>query len=182
LLNNHTYQIQTQYTLVVDQGIIKGGPTMKDSTIYTQTIENNIIAGTIKITEHEKKFYKLHTCYTFEKGPDGDVVEILQYKEYTYFIEDFTKTYWLKDIMSYIQSETAFSGFADVYGKNIKIFKTSNTAETQQMVSKINANFKNYYYSKNGVLTSQSESNYVSTDYTNPNLTVYFIIRTADDE
>lgn len=180
LLNNHTYQIQTQYTLVIDQGIIKGSPTMKDSTIYTQTIENNIIDGTIKITEHEKKFYKLHTFIEFVTGADGDIEERLVFNGYTESIDDKTKTYWLKDIMSYLQSETVFSGFADVFGKNIKIFKTSNTAETRQMVSKIDANIKSYSYSKSGVLTSQSELNYVSTDYTNPNLYIYLIIRTAE--
>lgn len=182
LLNNHTYQIKTQYTLIIDQGQIKGMPTMKDSTVFTQTIENDVLSGTIKITEQENKFYKLNTFIEFVMDSEGEIIgEKVVYKAYTEHMENYTKTYWLEDIMSYLQPETALSGFADAYGENIKIFKTNNTFETQRMVSKIDAKNKSYKYSQSGVLTSQSESNYVSTDYTNPNLYIYLIIRTSDD-
>jgi hypothetical protein len=181
MLNNQTYQIQTQYTLIIDQGIIKGSPTMKDSTIYIQTIENDIIAGTIKITEHEKKFYKLNTFIDFVPvAGSADFEERLVFKGYIEEIKDKTKTYWLKDFMSYLQPENAPGG-SNAFGENVKFFKTSNTDETQQVVSKIDANIKTYNYSQSGVLTSQSESNYVSTDYTNPNLYIYLIIRTAEE-
>ena len=108
-----------------------------------------------------------------------DIEEKLVYSAYTKSITDNTKTYWLGDVMNYLQDETALSGFEDVYGENIKTFKTNNTVETQNLVSKIEANIKEIHFNQNGTVSSQAEFNYLSTDYSIPNLILYFIIRTV---
>ncbi len=181
IINNQTYQTQTQYTLIIDQGFTKGMPTIKDSTIFTQTIEHDIVSGTLKITEQETKVHKYHTYIEFVDGPDGDVEERLVFNGYTGSIKDFTKTYWLKDIIDYIQPALSGSGMDTSYGKNSLTFKTSNTAETQSVVSKIDGNIKTTQFNASGGVTSTEESTYLSTDYSNPNLYLYFVIRTGED-
>ncbi len=181
IINDHTYQIQTQFSLVIDQGQIKGMPTMKDSTIFTQTIEHDVISGIIKIEEREQKIHKLNTFIEFTNLKGEDVVERLVYNGYVDKVEDKTKTYWLKNFMNYVQPDASVADYKDVYGQNIKMFKTNNSSETQQIVSKIEANHKIYSYSQNGTLSSQSESNYVSTDFSDPNLKLNLIIRIDED-
>lgn len=182
IINDHTYQIKTQYTLIIDQGQIKGMPTMKDSTVYTQTIENDIISGTVKITEQKQKFYKLNTFIDFVIGTDGDVEEKLVYSAYTQSIEDNTKTYWLEDFMSYMIPDSAFVITHDVgFGENTKWFITNNTAETQNVVSKIDANYKKTIFGQNGEVFPTVESRYLNTDFSNPDLRLNFVIRMSEE-
>ncbi len=182
ILNDQTYQIKTQFTLIIDQGQIKGMPTMKDSTIYTQTIEHDIISGIIKVTEDVHNIHKMYTYIEFVAGPDGDFVERIVEPGYTYQIEYRTKTYWLENIMNYIQPETVTSGYKEEYGQNIVMFKTNSTNETQQVVKKIDGSIKTTKYNKDGTVSSVQESTYVGTDYSNPNLNLLFIIRTKEEE
>jgi len=183
ILNGHTYQIKTQYTLIIDQGQIKGIPTMKDSTVFTQIIENDVLPGTIKITEQEHKFHKLNTFIDYVINSQGETIgEKVVYKAYTEQVENKLKTYWLNDFMNYMQPETATTGSSDFgFGENIIQFKTKNTAETQMVLSKIDANYKTTSFGKNGEVFPTVESSYSNTNFTNPNLYIYLIIRSAED-
>lgn len=180
ILNEHTLQIITQFALIIDQGQIKGMPTMKDSTSYTQIIDYDVIIGTMKITEQEQKFHKLHTFIEFTDGDNGDVEERIVWLGYKDILEEKTKTYWLNNFMNYLQPESATKDFQEVYGQNIKMFKTNNTAETQQVVTKIDANYKTTNFNQKGEVSSTVESTYSSTDFSNLNLKLNFIVRTAE--
>lgn len=177
LVDKQTYQIQTQYTLVTDQGQTLGMPTMKDSTIYTQTIEHDVISGIFRISEREHKYHRLNTYIEFVAGTGGDVEERLVYTAYTDKVEDKNKTYWLTSIMNYLQPESSNAGYTDAFGKNIMRFETGNTPETQQVVSKVDGNVITRSYDKNGALVSETQSNYVSTDYSPAGLKVKLIFR-----
>jgi hypothetical protein len=177
LVDKQTYQIQTQYTLVIDQGQILGMPTMKDSTVYTQTIEHNVISGTFRISEREQKYHRLNTFIEFVAGTGDDVEEHPVYTAYTDKVEDKNKTYWLSNIMNYMQPSPSNIGYTDAYGKNIMRFETANTAETQQVVDKVDGSVISRSYDKNGALVSETQSSYVSTDYSTSGLKVNLIFR-----
>ncbi len=180
IINNSTYQIKSQYTLIIDQGFIKGMPTMKDSTIYTQTIEHDVFTGSLKVTEHENKIHKLHTYIMLVAGEDGEIEEKLGFNSYADFIEDKTKTYWLKNILDNVQPKSVKSGWEEAYGKNISVYETANTTATQQVVTKIDAKINKKEFSSTGVLTSEFNANYENTDFSNPNLKLRLILESAE--
>jgi len=181
ILDDRTYQIITRFTLVVDQGQIKGMPTMKESTIYTQTIDHDVLSGNINITEREQKNHILNTYIAFVEGPDGDVEEHLVYNSYVQQVEDRSKTYHLNDFMSFIQPEAANIGWEEAYGNNIISFETGNTAETQQMVVQIGATTKILSYNSDGELITEENSIYTNTDYSSSDLVLRMIIRGAEE-
>jgi len=83
--------------------------------------------------------------------------------------------------MSFIQPEGANVGWEEAYGKNIILFETGNTAETQQMVRKIEASTKILRYHSNGEPGSEENSTYTNTDYSSPDLVLRMILRGADE-
>jgi Leucine-rich repeat (LRR) protein len=181
IINNHTYQTTSKYTFIYDQGMIKGIPTMKDSTIYTQTIEHDLLTGGMKITENEYCVRKMYTYIEFVNGVDGNIEEHLVYNGYTDYIEERKESIGLDGILNFIQPNKKDNGFDEVYGNKIETFKTNNTTETRQVVNKMDGYVKLTEYSKNGTVSSVKENRYVSTDYSNPNLVLYFIIKTKKD-
>jgi Leucine-rich repeat (LRR) protein len=180
ILNSHTYQTVSKFTLVLDQGFIKGVPTMKDSTVFIQIIEHDVVGGKLKVSEKEQSYHMRHTYVEFVDGINGTVEERLVFNGYTDFVEEREKVYWLNDFVSFIQPATG-NGNDEVYGKNIEIFKTKNTTETKQVVSKMDGFIKTTNYDKFGAIDSVVESLYVGTDYSKPNLVLYFIIKTKAD-
>ncbi|MBN2635199.1 MAG: C10 family peptidase [Prolixibacteraceae bacterium] len=180
VVNDQTYQIETRYTLVMDQGLVKGMPTMKDSTIYTQTIEHNVITGGLKITEHEEKIHKMHAYISFVQGI-YDVEEKLISPEYTDMKEVKSKTYWLKDFMNYLQPPDVTASYEQSHGKNIALFETANTSQTRDLVSKIDATYLKQTFNMHGELISEQNMEYVSTNYSDPNLIIRLIIRLSDE-
>ncbi|PZX13835.1 Leucine-rich repeat (LRR) protein [Breznakibacter xylanolyticus] len=180
LLNSHTYRTIATFTRVIDQGFILGMPSMKDSTIYTQTIDHDVVAGTLLITEKELCYHKQHTFIEFVYGIDGNVEERLVYKGYVDYIKEREETYGLDDFIGFIQP-AASTGYDEVYGDNIQEFKTGNTSDTKQVVSKLNAVVRKTNYDKLGGVVSVEENSYVATDFSNPNLVLYFIIKTKAD-
>jgi hypothetical protein len=182
ILNDRTYQIKTQYTLVIDQGLIKGMPAMKDSTVYTQTLDHDLVSGTIKISEAEHKFHRLHTYISFVEGEDGDVVEKVVFDSYIDQIEERTKTYWLSEIMNFIQPASINSGWEEAYGKNIVMFETGNTAETRQVVSKIEASTRIQSFNPGGEFSSEVNSEYENTDYSGSGFILRLILKSAEEK
>ena len=180
ILDERTYRISTQFTLVIDQGQIKGMPTMKDSTVYTQTIDHDVLSGTLKITELAHKIHKLNTFIELVEGPDGDVEERLVYRAYVQELDDRAKTYWLKDFIHIMKPKDANASWETAYGKNMILFETGNTAETQAVVTKIDGTTHIIHYNSSGVPGSEEHSTYQSTDYTNPDLTLRMIIQTVE--
>jgi hypothetical protein len=154
---------------------------MKDSTIYIQTIDHDVISGNMKITELEHKIHKLHTYIEFAAGPDGDVEERTVYNSYTDLTEEKTKTWWLNDVMNFTRPPADAAAWEEAYGKNIMLIETGNTSETRQMVTKIDASAKILKFSSNGELISETNSQYENTDYSSPDLIVRMIIRTVGE-
>ena len=180
IINEHTYQIKTQFSLIIDEGMIMGMPTMKDSTSYIQTIEHDIITGVLKITEEEIKTHIMHTYIEFVNGAGDDVEEHLVHSRYTDFIETKTKIYWLNNFNNNAQEITNTTGYEEAYGENIKVYKTSSTAETQALVDRIDGTVKRTNYDEYGAVTSNVESNYLNTDFSNPSLNLQFIFHTIE--
>ena len=167
-----TIRIKSKYTLVIDQKPITGIPTMVDSTIYTQDIKYDIISGLIKITEFANRYYKLHTFVDFVLDANGEVTGTkVVYKEHIDQIDEKAKTYYIQNFSRYIQPDNITKAFEASYGDNIIVFETNNTTETQNVIKKIDAHYKT---TENG----GTESQYSSTDYSDPNLKVYFIVKT----
>lgn len=181
IINNSTYQIKSRYTLIIDEGFIKGMPTMKDSTIYTQTIDYDILSGVIKVTEHENKIHKLHNYVMLVTGKDGEIEEKLAFGAYTDLIEVKTKTYWLKNMLDKVRPESVKLGWETAYGKNINVYETENTVDTKQGLTKIDAQISRQEFNSNGEKTSELNANYENTDYTNPNLKLIMILETAKE-
>lgn len=96
-------------------------------------------------------------------------------------MEDKTKSYFLNDFVSIIQSEDAVTGWNDSYGKNIILFETKNTAETRQMISKIDATTKVQNFNSSGELSTELESKYSNTDYSGSDLILRMIIQTKGE-
>lgn len=182
IINDHTYQIKTQFSLIIDEGMIKGMPTMKDSTTYMQTIEHDIITGVMKITEEETKTHIMHTYIEFVNGAGDDVEEHLVHSRYTEFIENKTKTYWLNDFINNTHQITNTTGYTDAYGENSKVYNTYNTSETQTVVSRIDGAVNRKEYDKYGTLISDVESNYINTDFASPSLNLQFIFHTIEKQ
>ncbi|MBN2164977.1 MAG: leucine-rich repeat domain-containing protein [Marinilabiliaceae bacterium] len=177
LVNRQTYRIQTQYALIINQGPVLGAPTMKDSTIYTQTIEHDVIAGTFKISEHELKYHRLNTYVELVPNTDGDYEAHLVYSAYTDMVSEKVKTYWLNDFMPFLQPQSENEAYNSVYGKNIMYFLTNSTSETQNLITKMDGSFVTSNYDKSGSMISETSSQYESTDYSNPDLKVYLVLR-----
>jgi hypothetical protein len=179
LVDNHTVRTINKYSLIIDQGEIIGDATIKDSTVFEQIIEQDIISGTTKITEHENKTQMMHIYYDYVLNAKGEVIgtKIVSYP-YIDKTEDKTKVYWLKDIMDFVRPESEAKGFVGEYGENLKLFETNNTSETRSVVTKIDAHYKTTSYSKNGNITGTETETYSGTDFSNPNLKLLFIIRT----
>lgn len=169
LTNDSTLKINNQYNLIIDQGLVKGALTMKDETQYAQTIHYNFITGDMKVTETEHKNYYLHP---YIKLPSE---ELLQAGYIGHIIEQ-SKTYWLKNITSYIQPELIRSGWESAYGKKILLFETPNTTETKKTVEKIQISYKRTDYATSGTVNAVQQRNYLSSDYSSPNLTIRMII------
>lgn len=176
VISDQAYQIETRYTLIMDQGFIKGMPTIKDSTVYIQTIEHNVITGDLKITEHEEKNHIFHAYIAFVQGIN-DVEEKLMQPEYTDLREVKTKTLWLKEVMNYLQAPGSTAAYEPAFGKAIAYFKTTNTEETRNLVSKIEADYHIQNFNVSGQLTSEQKMQYVGTNYSDPNLHLELIIR-----
>ncbi len=181
VINDHTLRVINQYTLIIDEVEVLGAPTVKDSTIYTQTIDYDILDGTLKINEQSKYYRIYHTYFELSPGSGGEVEKILRYKQYIHDTQDKTITYWLKDFMNYQQPENVVQDFQDVYGTNINFYLTNNTSDTRKVVNKIDGYIKTTNYTENGTVSSVQESTYVETDYSNPDLKLYFILRTKDE-
>ncbi len=176
IINDHTYQIQSQFSLVMDEGKVDNMITMIDSTVYTQTFEYDVLNGTLKVTELEQKHRKLHDYYEYVDGSYG--VELQKvFDGYTDKVETLTKTCWVKDFAKYEQSKTVTEGFETSYGENVKMFKTQNTSESQEVVIKIDAHYQGTSYDKNGGVNSSWSKDYMSTDFSNSNIELYFIIK-----
>ncbi len=129
LVSDSTYRISNHYALISDQGIIMNEPTMKDSTVYTQTIDHNVYSGIMKITEVEKKILRLHP---YIQLPSENVLS----PSHVYQTREISKTYWLKDIMKYAKPKSDAVYWEVVYGKYIVLFETGNTYETRDVVDK----------------------------------------------
>lgn len=169
LANDSTLKVNNQYSLIIDQGRVKGDLTMIDSTLYSQTIDYNFYTGDMNITEKEKKIYRLHPLIEL---PSENLIQA-GYLQHT--IEQI-KTYWLKDIVSYMQPEAVRIGWESSYGNNIQLFETSNTTETKKAIEKIQTNYKRTDYNVKGEVTGVEQRNYQSTDYSSPNLIIRMII------
>lgn len=179
MINDHTYQISSTFMLIIDQGFVTGKPTMKDSTVYIQTIEHDISTGILKISEHEQKYHKLHTFIEYYEEESGLYKERLVYGEHTDIIENKTKTYWLNGINSYLKSQVEADVFKEVYGDNIQYYKTDNTTQTQQLVEKIEANYTIANLNQDGSVASTEQWEYNSTDFSNSSLQLYFIFNAS---
>ncbi len=179
MADNHTVRTITKYSLIVDQPEIMGDMTQKDSTVFEQIIEQDIISGLTKITEHKNKYQKLHTYYDYILNAKGDVVGYkLESYPYIWRTEDKTTVYWLKDITDFVRPKSEAEGFEEEFGENIKFFETNNTSETRSVVTKIDAHYKITEYNKYGNVTSTTNETYSGTDYSLPNLKLLLIIRT----
>ena len=119
ILDDQTYRIQSRFTLIIDQGQIKGMPTIKDSTIYTQTIDHDVLSGTLKIREQEHKFHIMHTYIEFVAGDDGDVEERVVYNHHVDEEEDRLKTYELAGFMNFIRPESDNVQWEAAYGLSL---------------------------------------------------------------
>ena len=182
ITDGQSYEIQSRFTLVMDQGLIKGMPTMKDSTIYHQTIVHDVINGTLKVTEHEHKYHMQHTFITYVVGEDGDMEEKVVYDAYFDLIEERTKTMWLVDFMTFMQPPAAAAGWEGAYGEHPMLFETPNTTGTCQVVTKIDATISTQNFNTSGEWSSGSTSVYQSTDYSSPNLVWRLILLPAEKE
>lgn len=180
ILNDHTYQIRTRYTLVLDQGFIMGIVTMKDSTIYEQIIEHDIASGSLKVTEHEEGNHMLHTYIRFIEGEDG-VEEQFVHGRFIDIKESFTKTFVIDHFMDWVQPSDVAADYVESHGKNILVFETANTTETRQAISKIEATYRESWYDQEGLLSGQENAVYTGTDYSDPGLQLRMIIRIAEE-
>ena len=122
----------------------------------------------------------MHTYIEFVKGAGDDVEEHLVHSRYTDFIGTKTKIYWLNNFNNNAQEITNTTGYEEAYGENIKVYKTSSTAETQALVDRIDGTVKRTNYDKYGAVTSDVESNYLNTDFSNPSLNLQFIFHTIE--
>lgn len=175
MVNEHTYEIRSVFTLVIDQGAVTGKPTMKDSTVYVQTIEHDVISGVLKLTENERKYHLLNTYIEYYEDEPGVYKERLVYDAYIDLIEMKTKTYWLSGIIPYFQSENETAVYEEAYGDNIQFYKTANTVQTQQVVEKMDAHYTITTYDVDGSTLSTTDWSYRSTDFSNPDLQLFFI-------
>lgn len=181
VVDGQSYEIISRFTLVMDQGQIKGMPTMKDSTVYIQTIVHDVVNGILKITEAEHKYHLLHTYISYVVGEDGDMEEKVIYDAHFDLIEERTKTMWLADFMSFIQPAAAAAGWEGAYGKQPMLFETANTADTRQAVTKIDATTTVQTFNTAGEIISGGTSVYESTDYSSPDLVLQMILLPAAD-
>ncbi|MFW6226613.1 MAG: hypothetical protein ACOC31_00765, partial [Bacteroidota bacterium] len=177
--NGQTYQVSNSYTLVLDEGRITGIPTIKDSTVYVQKFEHDIITGKLKITEHETKYRFMHTFVEYVEVETGSYEERLVYDAYLSRVEEKIKTYLLQDIFSYMQPIDQPTGYEDVYGSNLILFETSNTIQTQQVVDEIDAWYKTSYFDQVGNITGTNELNYDHTNFSPTGLKLLFILKIA---
>lgn len=183
MINSSTYEIRSEYTLVMNEGPIKGMPTVKDSTKYIQIFEHNVADKTVKISEQEIKYRFLNEFIEIVRGTGMDNEERLVYPKHLDYMEERTDTYWLENIMDYAMEEGAGDEFVTEYGSNTLVFQTQNTRETLNMIKKIDATYKNTEFGINGAISSEQTSNYESTDFSPSELELNMILRLyADDE
>ena len=165
-----TIKIRSKFTLVIDQGQITGSPTIVDSTIYIQDIRYDVTSGLIKITEFANKYHKLHTFVDYILDSKGEVIGTkVVYTGHTDFTEEKTKTYYVQNFGKYIMPENIVKSFETTYGEHVAVFETTNTQETRDMIKKIDAQYKN---------ADGTQSQYTGTDYSDPDLKVYFVVKT----
>jgi Leucine-rich repeat (LRR) protein len=181
VISGQTYQVRSSYSLIFDEGIVTGVPTMKDSTVYSQTFEHDIITGNLKIIEQEKKYYFLNKFVEYYEVSPGHYEERLIYSTYLARIEEKTKTYWLKDVFSYMQPPDQPTGWEDVYGSNLILFETANTSQTQQVVDEIDASCRISYFDQSGNLASTEEWNYEDTNFSPAGLKLLFILKISEE-
>jgi Leucine-rich repeat (LRR) protein len=180
LLNDSTIKIENAHYLIDDMGFIIGTPTRKDSVVYKQTILYNWMANTLKVTEVETHYYEMYPYYIFEKDEKDEIIgEKLYQIGYLQSVTKRQKTYYLKDFMIYLLPDVLIDFWADVYGSNIKMFETSTTAETKQVIEKISVHNSRIDYNPDGSVSSTSQSNYTGTDYSKPGLILRMIIHEA---
>ena len=177
--DGQSYEIKSRFTLVIDQGLIVGMPTMKDSTIYNQTIVHDVVNGTLKITEVEQKYHMQHTYISYVVGEDGDMEEKVIYGAHFDLIEERTKTMWLADFMTIMQPAAAAAGWEGAYGERPMLFETANTAATRQVVTKIDATTSVQTFNTAGEFISGGTFVYESTDYSSPDLVLRLILLPA---
>ena len=154
-------------------------PTMKDSTIYNQTIVHDVVNGTLKITEVEQKYHMQHTYISYVVGEDGDMEEKVIYGAHFDLIEERTKTMWLADFMTIMQPAAAAAGWEGAYGERPMLFETANTAATRQVVTKIDATTSVQTFNTAGEFISGGTFVYESTDYSSPDLVLRLILLPA---
>lgn len=148
--------------------------------VYKQTILYNWVANTLKVTEVETHYYEMYPYYIFEKDDKGEIIgEKLDQIGYLQSVTKRQKTYYLKDFMIYLLPDVLIDFWADVYGSNIKLFETSTTAETKQVIEKISVYNSRIDYNTDGSVSSTSQSNYTGTDYSKPGLILRMIIHEA---
>lgn len=182
MVNRTTYEIRSEYTLVMNQGPVKGMPTVKDSIKYVQLFEHDVANKTVKVSEHEMQYRFMNEFIEIVPGPNMENEERLVYPEYLDYTEERTETYWLENIMDYLRTENASNDYEETYGSNTLIFQTFNTSETRDMVKKINAAYKKTNYGANGIILGEQTSMYESTDYSPSNLILYLILRLYEDD
>ncbi len=179
--SGQTYEVKNSYTLVFDEGVITGIPTMKDSTVYVQTFEHDILTNNLKITEHEKKHYFLNEYVEYYEVLPGQYEERLVYPNHLSRIEENTKTYRLHDVFSYMKPPGQPTGWEEVYGDHLILFETANTVQTQQVVNDIDASYHISYYDQSGMPTSTEAWNYVSTNFSPEGLKLLFIVKISEE-
>jgi len=179
--NEQTYEVTSSYSLVMDEGVITGIPTIKDSTVYVQKFEHDIVTGNLKITEQETKYHFMNEFIEYVEVSSGKYEERLVYSGYLSTKEEKTKTYWLKDVFSYMQPPDQPTGYEDVYGDNLILFETANTTQTQQVVDEIDARYRTSYFDQVGTLISTDEWNYDDTNFSTSGLKLLFILKIAEE-
>jgi hypothetical protein len=177
ILNDSILMYENTHYMVNDQGLVKNEVTRKDSTVYKQTIAYDWFTGKLQVTELELKYFIMHTYYEFIRDEKGKVVgERVVFGRHISNVTELEKTYYLRDFMNYIQPESVSKGWEFSYGRNLQVFETKNTAETQHFVEKINVKHKRTNYNTEGNITSVDVRNYLSTDYSSPNLILRMIV------
>jgi len=181
LVNDHTYRTVTKFTMVIAQPAVTGVPTMTDSTVYEQTIVQDLLAGTLSITEHKTRFWKMNTFRDYVLDANGEVTGTkVVYYAYLARKKEETKTYLLKDYMLYLLPDKDAEPFQKSFGKNIKVFRTHNTFETKNVIMSIDAHYTETSYNEDGSVSGTKVSNYTGTDYSPADLYLYFLVRTDE--
>lgn len=175
VLNDHSYRIVRRFSLIIDEGFVKGKVTVRDSTHYTQTIDHDVVSGQIKISEKEEKVHSLHEYILYETDASGTRERFIS-PAYVDKVTHTTKTYWLSDFMSALRTEEEAAGWEEGYGQDIILFETDGTAGTQSIITRIDGNIQVTGYSVSGTVTSEETLDYDKTVYPSSHCKMLLII------